>query len=168
MRQTVRGLARRDAILVYLGMDALAEGREALEGHDVDRLIEMDGDPVEVTARDSRQCENLAGERLVQVPPANMRTDEDRRRRLVIGLGSKGGERVPVADAMKGAYRGKDVDVFILARRFTIITLFAAIFAISFSAVVVRNGGGGGAQQSHFGANYTCVAGSGGYCTVIR
>jgi hypothetical protein len=69
---------------------------------------------------------------------------------------------------MKGVYRGKDVDVFILARRFTIITLFAAIFAISFSAVVVRNGGGGGAQQSHFGANYTCVAGSGGYCTVIR
>src|SRR5689334_4348890 len=95
MRQTVRGLARRDAILVYLGMDALAEGREALEGHDVDRLIEMDGDPVELAARDSRQCENLAGERLVQVTPANMRADEDRRRRLVIGLGSKGGERVP-------------------------------------------------------------------------
>lgn len=68
---------------------------------------------------------------------------------------------------MKGAYRGKDMDVFILARRFTIITLFAAIFAISFSAVVVRTGGGG-AQQSHFGANYTCLESSGGYCTAIR
>ncbi|MBB3657323.1 hypothetical protein FHX15_002555 [Rhizobium sp. BK650] len=59
------------------------------------------------------------------------------------------------------------MDVFILARRFTIITLFAALFAISFSAVVVHTGGGG-AQQSHFGANYTCLAGSGGYCTAIR
>lgn len=57
--------------------------------------------------------------------------------------------------------------MFILARRFTIITLFAAIFAISFSAVVVRTGGGG-AQQSHFGANYTCLESSGGYCTAIR
>ena len=68
---------------------------------------------------------------------------------------------------MKGAYRVKDVDVFILARRFTIITLFAALFAISFSAAVVRTGGGG-ARQSHFGANYTCLASSGGYCTAIR
>ena len=69
-------------------------------------------------------------------------------------------------ETMKGAYRGKDMDVFILARRFTIITLFAAIFAISFSAVVVRTGGG--ALQSHFGANYTCLESSGGYCTAIR
>jgi hypothetical protein len=68
---------------------------------------------------------------------------------------------------MTGAYRGKDMDVYILARRFTIITLFAAVFAISFSAVIVRTGGGG-AQQSHFGANYTCVESSGGFCTAIR
>lgn len=57
--------------------------------------------------------------------------------------------------------------MFILARRFTIITLFAAILAISFSAVIVRTGGGG-ALQSHFGANYTCLESNGGYCTVIR
>lgn len=68
----------------------------------------------------------------------------------------------------EGRISGKDMDVFILARRFTIITLFAAIFAISFSAVVVRNGSGGGAQQSHFGANYTCLETRGGYCTAIR
>ncbi|MBP2446681.1 hypothetical protein [Rhizobium leguminosarum] len=47
------------------------------------------------------------------------------------------------------------MDMYILARRFSIITLFAAIFAITFSAVVVHNGGGG--TQSHFGASYTCL-----------
>ena len=51
------------------------------------------------------------------------------------------------------SYRGKDMEVLVLARRFTIITLFAAIFAITFSAAVSRNAGGG--AQSHFGANYT-------------
>jgi hypothetical protein len=45
------------------------------------------------------------------------------------------------------------MEVLVLARRFTIITLFAAIFAITFSAAVSRNAGGG--AQSHFGANYT-------------
>jgi hypothetical protein len=51
---------------------------------------------------------------------------------------------------------GKDYGRAYMARRFTIITLFAAIFAFSFSAVVNRNAGGG--AQSHFGANYTCLA----------
>ncbi|UIK13176.1 hypothetical protein LZK80_07965 [Rhizobium leguminosarum] len=47
------------------------------------------------------------------------------------------------------------MNIYILARRFSIITLFAAIFAITFSAVVVHQGGGG--AQSHFGASYTCL-----------
>ena len=35
-------------------------------------------------------------------------------------------------------HMGKDTEVLIMARRFTIITLFAAIFAVSFSAAVNR------------------------------
>lgn len=57
---------------------------------------------------------------------------------------------------------GKAMDMYILARRFSIITLFAAIFAITFSAVVVHNGGGG--TQSHFGASYTCLERNGTFC----
>ncbi len=52
--------------------------------------------------------------------------------------------------------------MLILARRFTIITLFAAVFAISFSVAVNRNAGGG--AQSHFGANYTCFDASRPFC----
>jgi hypothetical protein len=63
-------------------------------------------------------------------------------------------------------HMGKDMDVLILARRFTIITLFAAIFAVSFSAVVNRNAGGG--AQSHFGANYTCLDKNGPHCTAMN
>jgi peptidoglycan/LPS O-acetylase OafA/YrhL len=58
------------------------------------------------------------------------------------------------------------MNILILARRFTIITLFAAIFAITFSAAVVRNGGGG--SQSHFGASYTCLEATGGVCLAAR
>ncbi|WP_064706705.1 hypothetical protein [Rhizobium bangladeshense] len=54
------------------------------------------------------------------------------------------------------------MNFYILARRFSIITLFAAIFAVTFSAVVVHNGGGG--TQSHFGAIYTCLETSGTFC----
>ena len=57
---------------------------------------------------------------------------------------------------------GKGMNMYILARRFSIITLFAAIFAITFSAVVVQNGGGG--AQSHFGASYTCLETNGTFC----
>lgn len=58
------------------------------------------------------------------------------------------------------------MNVFTLARRFTIITLFAAIFAIGFSAAVVHDGGGG--AQSHFGASYTCLQTSGPLCMPPR
>ncbi|WP_454848808.1 hypothetical protein [Rhizobium binxianense] len=54
------------------------------------------------------------------------------------------------------------MNVFILARRFTIITLFAALFAFGFSAAVVHNGGG--SAQSHFGASYTCLQTGGPLC----
>ena len=57
---------------------------------------------------------------------------------------------------------GKAMNHYILARRLSIITLFAAIFAVTFSAVVVHNGGGG--AQSHFGASYTCLERSGTFC----
>ncbi|SEH59441.1 hypothetical protein SAMN05216228_1004113 [Rhizobium tibeticum] len=56
--------------------------------------------------------------------------------------------------------------MLILARRFTIITLFAALFAVSFSAVVSRNAGGG--AQSHFGANYTCFDATSPFCRTSR
>jgi hypothetical protein len=58
------------------------------------------------------------------------------------------------------------MDVLTLARRFTVITLFAAVFAITFSAAVVRGGGGG--AQSHFGANYTCLNVTSPFCTGVR
>ncbi|MEF3125901.1 hypothetical protein [Rhizobium leguminosarum] len=54
------------------------------------------------------------------------------------------------------------MNIYILARRFSIITLFAAIFAITFSAAVVHQGGGG--AQSHFGASYTCLERNGTFC----
>lgn len=63
-------------------------------------------------------------------------------------------------------HMGKDTEVLIMARRFTIITLFAAIFAVSFSAAVNRNAGGG--AQSHFGANYTCVDRTNPICTSVN
>lgn len=56
--------------------------------------------------------------------------------------------------------------MLIMARRLTIITLSAAVFAISFSAAVQYSGGGG--AQSHFGANFTCLQSAGTTCTVIR
>ncbi|KRB50217.1 hypothetical protein ASE04_16785 [Rhizobium sp. Root708] len=59
------------------------------------------------------------------------------------------------------------MDVLILARRFTIITLFAAIFAFTFSAAVSHNAGGG--AQSHFGANYTtCADRTGPFCSSMN
>ncbi|MGO4439692.1 hypothetical protein [Rhizobium sp. RAF56] len=54
----------------------------------------------------------------------------------------------------------------IMARRFTIITLSAAVFAITFSAAVQYNGGSG--AQSHFGASFTCLQSSGATCSVVR
>lgn len=61
-----------------------------------------------------------------------------------------------------GCVSGHEMNLYILARRFSIITLFAAIFAITFSAVVVHEGGGG--MQSHFGASYTCLESNGIFC----
>jgi hypothetical protein len=58
------------------------------------------------------------------------------------------------------------MDVITLARRLTVITLFAAVFAITFSAAVVHGGGGG--SQSHFGASYTCLNSTSPFCTSIR
>jgi hypothetical protein len=52
----------------------------------------------------------------------------------------------------------------ILMRRLTIIMLFAAIFAFTFSAVVVYSGGGG--MQSRLGARYTCLQANGAYCMI--
>jgi hypothetical protein len=54
----------------------------------------------------------------------------------------------------------------IMARRFTIITLSAAVFAITFSAAV-QYGGPSGAQ-SHFGASFTCLQGQANSCVVDR
>jgi hypothetical protein len=58
------------------------------------------------------------------------------------------------------------MNVLILARRFTVITVFMAVFAIGFSAAVVRGGGGG--SQSHFGASYTCFNSTNPFCTSVR
>ncbi|MGV2083695.1 MULTISPECIES: hypothetical protein [Rhizobium] len=54
----------------------------------------------------------------------------------------------------------------ILARRFTIITLVSAVFAISFSAAVLHSGGSG--SQSHFGANFTCLQSTSSYCSTVQ
>ncbi|TCL76229.1 hypothetical protein [Rhizobium sp. BK251] len=50
----------------------------------------------------------------------------------------------------------------ILARRFTIITLVAAVFAITFSAVVER----AARENAHisYGAMFGCVQPAGGHC----
>ena len=53
-----------------------------------------------------------------------------------------------------------------LARRFTIITLVSAVFAISFSAAVLHSGGSG--AQSHFGASFTCVQSNSNYCSTVQ
>jgi hypothetical protein len=68
--------------------------------------------------------------------------------------------------ALCTSHIGKDMDVLILARRLTLISLFAAIFAVSFSAAVNRNAGGG--AQSHFGANYTCLERNNPLCTAMN
>ncbi|MFT4003351.1 MAG: hypothetical protein QM684_24240 [Rhizobium sp.] len=54
----------------------------------------------------------------------------------------------------------------IMARRFVIIMLSAAIFAFSFS-VAVEHAGRSGAQ-SHFGASFTCAQTGTPYCTTIQ
>lgn len=55
------------------------------------------------------------------------------------------------------------MDTVILMRRFTIIMLCAAIFAFTFSAVVVYSGGG---MQSRLGARYTCLQANGAFCMI--
>ena len=54
----------------------------------------------------------------------------------------------------------------IMARRLTIITLSAAVFALTFSAAVQYSSGSG--AQSHFGASFTCLQSAGGACSVVR
>jgi hypothetical protein len=54
----------------------------------------------------------------------------------------------------------------ILARRFAIVMLFTAVFAIAFSAAVEFGGRSG--AQSHFGASFTCLQSGTPYCTTVR
>ncbi len=49
-----------------------------------------------------------------------------------------------------------------LARRFTIITISMALFAVGFSVAVSHNSASG--SQSHFGANYGCAVNVSSYC----
>lgn len=58
------------------------------------------------------------------------------------------------------------MDSIIMARRFVIIMLFAAVFAFSFS-VAVEHAGRSGAQ-SHFGASFTCLQTDAPYCTTVQ
>ncbi|NRP84967.1 hypothetical protein GFPCMMHI_00846 [Ensifer adhaerens] len=58
------------------------------------------------------------------------------------------------------------MDSFIMARRFVIVMLFAAVFAFSFS-VAVEHAGRSGAQ-SHFGASFTCLETGAPYCTTVQ
>ncbi|MFS8044781.1 hypothetical protein [Rhizobium sp. BR 314] len=58
------------------------------------------------------------------------------------------------------------MDSIIIARRFVVIMLFAAVFAFSFS-VAVEHAGRSGAQ-SHFGASFTCVQTGTPYCTTVQ
>ncbi|AGB70538.1 MULTISPECIES: hypothetical protein [Rhizobium] len=58
------------------------------------------------------------------------------------------------------------MDSIIIARRFVVIMLFAAVFAFSFS-VAVEHAGRSGAQ-SHFGASFTCVQTGAPYCTTVQ
>ncbi len=54
----------------------------------------------------------------------------------------------------------------IIARRFVVIMLFAAVFAFSFS-VAVEHASRSGAQ-SHFGASFTCLQTGAPYCTTVQ
>lgn len=56
--------------------------------------------------------------------------------------------------------------MFTMARRFTIITLISAVFAISFSAAVQHNNSSG--AQSHFGASFTCLQSTSPYCSTVQ
>lgn len=56
--------------------------------------------------------------------------------------------------------------MFILARRFTIITLSATVFALSFSAAVQHSNASG--SQSHFGASFTCLQSASPYCSNLQ
>jgi len=58
------------------------------------------------------------------------------------------------------------MDSFIMARRFVIVMLFAAVFAFSFS-VAVEHAGRSGAQ-SYFGASFTCLQTGAPYCTTVQ
>ncbi|MBB3453964.1 MULTISPECIES: hypothetical protein [Rhizobium] len=58
------------------------------------------------------------------------------------------------------------MNTIIMARRFGIIMLFAAIFAITFSMAVEHTGRSG--AQSHFGASFTCLQTGSPYCTTVQ
>ena len=58
------------------------------------------------------------------------------------------------------------MNTIIIARRFAIIMLFAAIFAVTFS-MAVEHGGRSGAQ-SHFGASFTCLQTGSPYCSTVQ
>ena len=57
------------------------------------------------------------------------------------------------------------MDSIIIARRFVVIMLFAAVFAFSFSVAVDASRSG---AQSHFGASFTCVQTGAPYCTTVQ
>ncbi|MFS8111480.1 hypothetical protein QD460_07155 [Rhizobium jaguaris] len=58
------------------------------------------------------------------------------------------------------------MNTIIIARRFAIIMLFAAIFAVTFSMAVDHTGRSG--SQSHFGASFTCLQTGSPYCTAVQ
>jgi len=58
------------------------------------------------------------------------------------------------------------MNTIIMARRFAIIMLFAAIFAITFSMAVEQTGRSG--AQSHFGASFTCLQTGSPYCSTVQ
>jgi hypothetical protein len=60
----------------------------------------------------------------------------------------------------------RDTGMIILARRFTIITLVSAVFAISFSAAVQHSNASG--AQSHFGASFTCLQSTNAFCSTVQ
>ncbi|QND49979.1 hypothetical protein HB780_31435 [Rhizobium lusitanum] len=54
----------------------------------------------------------------------------------------------------------------IMAWRFAVIMLFAAVFAFTFSMAVEHTGRSG--AQSHFGASFTCLQTGAPYCTTVQ
>src|SRR5690606_31825083 len=108
MGLAIAGSSGRDALAVDGRFDALAESREAFEGHDVDRFVELDDEAEEVARPQRSHGNDSAFKGLLEIGAADTLADAEGR---AAGDGKHAGGGVPVAEAVKTGNHFKGLGV---------------------------------------------------------